>query len=174
MINKLSKLMLVAAIGLVLAACGSESSDVPSLGATPTPAVDKAPLDDEAKMLAFTQCMRDEGIEHVDAVVDADGNVQRPVLAEGIQVSREEHGKAMQVCGKHLEGMTRGSESQDTSEQVDQYVALATCLCGKGYDVDDPTAETFDQWGQDFRVEFDWDDPEAVAAYPMCQRLGLL
>ena len=74
----------------------------------------------------------------------------------------------MQVCGKYFEGMTRGSESQDTSEQVDQYVALATCLREKGYDVDDPTAETLDQWGKDFRVAFDWDDPEAQAAYEEC------
>ena len=72
----------------------------------------------------------------------------------------------MEVCGKHLEGLTMGRERQDVSEQVDKLVALATCLREKGYDVDDPTAETLDQWRVDFRVEFDWDDPKA--AYEEC------
>jgi len=35
---------------------------------------------------------------------------------------------------------------------------------------DDPTAETLDQWGMDFRVEYDWDDPKAMAAYQRVQK----
>ena len=58
----------------MLVACASDANDVPSLGATPTTAVEEEPLDDEEKMMAFTQCMRDEGIELVDTGVDADGN----------------------------------------------------------------------------------------------------
>jgi hypothetical protein len=161
-------------VGLMLVACASDANDVPSLNpdgaqwADPTAVVEADPLDDEAKMMAFTQCMRDEGIDLVDARVDAEGNVQRPTLAEGVQISREEFGEAMAVCDKLLEGLTVGRERQDVTEVLDQRVALATCLREKGYDVDDPTAETLDQWGKDFRVEFDWDDPEAQAAYEEC------
>ncbi len=54
------------------------------------------------------------------------------------------------------------------SERVDQFVALATCLRDKGYDVDDPTAETLQVWLGDFRAEFDWGDPEAMEAYEEC------
>ena len=61
-----------------------------------------------------------------------------------------------------------GIKRQDVSEQVDKLVELATCSREKGYDVEDPTAETLDQWGKDFRVAFDWDDPEAQAAYEEC------
>jgi hypothetical protein len=167
-------LMLIAMVGLMLVACASDANDVPSLNsdgaqrAEPTAVVEADPLDNEAKMMAFTQCMRDEGIELVDAGVDAEGNVQGPTLAEGVQVSREEFEKAMAGCGKHLEGLTMGRERQDVTETLDQRVALATCLREKGYDVNDPTAETLDQWGKDFRVEFDWDDPEAMAAYEEC------
>ncbi len=146
MASKLAGLVLIAAIGWMLIACSSAAEDVPSLGATPTAAVEEDPLDDEKKMMAFTQCMRDEGIELVDAGVDADGNVQRPILAEGAQASREDYQEAMEVCGKYLEAMTRGRERQDMSEQVDKLVALATCLREKGYGVEDPTAETLDQW----------------------------
>jgi hypothetical protein len=51
-------------------------------------------------------------------------------------------------------------------------VKLATCLNEKGYDVDEPTAETMDQWGVEFRVEFDWDDPDAMAAFEECSSAG--
>jgi hypothetical protein len=163
----------MAAVALAIIACGSSSNDVPSLNqdtrrAAPTAAIEEEPLDDEAKVMAFTECMRGEGIEVVDAGVDADGNVQRPTLAERAPVTREEYGAAMEVCGKHTEGLTFGRERQDVSERVDQLVALATCLREAGYDVDDPTAETLDQWRVDFRVEFDWDDPKARKAYEAC------
>jgi hypothetical protein len=168
MTNKLARLTLVAAISLVLVACASASDDVPSLAATPTTVVEEKPMDDEAKVMAFVQCMRDQGIEYKDPVVDSEGNVQRPELVEGVTVTREELAASYQACAHHLEGLTLGRERSDLSKRVDKFVALATCLRDKGYDVDDPTAETLDQWGIDFRVEFDWDDPEAMAAYEEC------
>jgi hypothetical protein len=174
MTTKLAKMILVTGIGLSLVACGSDSNDVPSLNTDDTQrvestaVVEEEPLDDEAKMMAFVQCMRDEGIEFLDPTVDSEGNVQRPELAEGVAVSREEMGAAYEACSHHLEGLNFGRGREDVSQQVDTFVALATCLRDKGYDVDDPTAETLDQWGADFRVEFDWDDPKAMAAYEEC------
>jgi hypothetical protein len=166
-------LILVMAIGLFLVACGSGSDDVPSLNTDdtqlvePTAAADDV-LDDEAKVMAFVQCMRDEGIEFKDPVVDSDGNVQRPELVEGVTVTREELAAPYEACSQHLEGLSFGRERKDLTERVDQMVELATCLRDKGYDVDDPTAETIDQWGADFRVEFPWDDPAAMEAYEEC------
>lgn len=174
MTTKLAKMILVTGIGLILVACGSDSNDVPSLntddtqGVESTAVVEEEPLDDEAKMMAFVQCMRDEGIEFKDPVVDSEGNVQRPELVEGFTITREELAAPYEACSHHLEGLTFGRGREDVSEQVDTFVALATCLRDKGYDVDDPTAETLDQWGADFRVEFDWDDPKAMAAYEEC------
>lgn len=172
MTNKLAKLILVVAIGMVLAACGSESEDVASLAATPTAAVEDAVLDDEAKMMAFTQCMRDQGVELLDPVVDADGNVQKPELAEGFGASKDKWAAADEVCGELLEGVTFGKERVDMSEVVDQYVALATCLRQEGLDVDDPTAETLDIWLTDFKTVFDWDDPGSLEAYQSCAGTG--
>jgi hypothetical protein len=166
--NKTTKLILLVAIGLLLAACGSATDDVPSLGATPTTIVEGKILDDEAAVMAFVQCMRDEGIEFKDPVVDSDGNVQAPELVEGFTVTRAELAEPYAACFHHIEGFTFGRERADLSERVDQFVALATCLREVGYDVDDPTAETIEQWGADFRVEFDWDDPEAMQAYEEC------
>jgi hypothetical protein len=154
--------------GLFLVACGSGSDDVPSLGATSTAVVEETILDDEAKVMAFVQCMRDQGIEYKDPVVDSDGNVQRPQLVEGVTVTREELAAPYQACAHHLEGLSFGTEREDVTQLVDQMVELATCLRDKGYDVDDPAAETIDQWRFDFRVEFPWRDPEAMKAYEEC------
>ena len=171
---KLIQLTLVAAIGLVLAACGSDSEDVPSLNTEdtrvvePTAAVEEEPLDDEAKVMAFTDCMREQGLDLLDPMVDAEGNVQLPQPAPGANITREQYGKAYAVCDEHVEGLTFGRERPDVTELVDQYVVIATCLRDKGYDVDDPTAETIGQWLADFRTTFAWDDPKAIAAYEEC------
>jgi len=151
--NKTAKLMLLITIGLFLAACRSATDDVPSLAVTPTPI-----------MMAFVECMREEGIELKDPVVDADGNVQSPEVVEGVELTREEWAAPYAVCSHHIEGISFGRESADTSAQVDQFVTIAICLNEKGYDVDEPTTETFEQWAGDFRTEFDWDDPDAMAA----------
>jgi hypothetical protein len=165
---KIPKLMLLTAIFPLLLACGSSSDDVPSLAATPTAVVEKGSIDDEAKVMAFVECMRDEGIELNDPVVDADGNVQPPKVVEGVKLTREEWAAPFEVCGHYIEGISFGRERSDMSKWVDRFVALATCLNEKGFDVDEPTAETIDQWGFDFRVVFDWDDPDAMAAYEAC------
>jgi len=177
MTNKLAKLILLAAIGLVLVACGSASDDVPSLTTTedtqvvtPTAdAADNSALSDEEKVMAFVQCMRDHGIQYKDPVVDSDGNVQRPEFVEGFTTTRAELAKPYAACSHHLEGLTLGRTRADVSKQVDELVALATCLREKGYDVDDPTAETLNQWRSDFRATFDWDDPKAKRAYEECK-----
>lgn len=175
MANKLAKLILVAVIGLILVACGSDSNDVATLGTTENtrveaPNADAADpvLDNEAMMMAFTQCLRDQGIDVADPVVDSEGNVQKPELVEGAEFDKEAFGAAMEVCGEHLKGFTFEKERVDVSEEVDQFVALAACLRDKGYDVDEPTAETLDQWGADFKDAINWDDPAAVADYEEC------
>jgi hypothetical protein len=174
------KLIAVVAISiLILAACKSDSNDVPSLRTTEdtqaeAPSADAAPaeadplLDNEAMMMAFTQCLRDQGIDVLDPVVDAEGNVQKPQLVEGAEWDKETMGPAFEACAEHLEGFTFEKKRVDVSEVVDQYVALATCLRDKGYDVDDPTAETLDEWGDDFKRAINWDDPGAVADYEEC------
>jgi hypothetical protein len=86
-INKSIPIIIVIIIGLVLGACGSVSKDVPSIAATPTVVSEKEPLNDEAKVMAFSQCMRDKGIEYKDPVVDSEGYVQQPELVEGVTYS---------------------------------------------------------------------------------------
>ena len=168
--------LIVVAIGiLILTACRSDSNDVATLGTTENtqveaPNADTADpvLDNEAMMMAFTQCLRDQGVDVVDPVIDSEGNVQKPEFAEGVDVKREDFGAAYEACAEHLEGFTFEKKRFDVSELVDQYVALAACLRDKGYDVDEPTAETLDELGVGFKESINWDDPAAVADYEEC------
>jgi hypothetical protein len=161
-------LALMAAIGLVLTACRSNSNDVPSLSATPTSGAADEVLDVEARMMEFTECLRNEGMEIIDPVVDSDGNVQKPELVEGSVISKEEWNAAFEVCGEIIENITFGKEEVDRSEQVDQYVELAACMREAGFDIEDPTAETLDIWMGDLKTTFDWDNPDAQAAFDTC------
>ncbi len=166
----------VAVIGILfLAACSSDSDDVPSLRTTgdtqlvePTAKAADTVRDNEAQMMAFTQCLRDQGIDVLDPAVDSDGNVQKPELAAGVDAKQKGFTAIYEACAEHLEGFTFEKKRVDVSEQVDQGVALATCLRNKGYDVDEPTAETLDQWRADFKLSIDWEDPTAIADYEEC------
>jgi hypothetical protein len=166
---KQKKMILILAIMIsLLVACSSTANDVPTLGATPTAIDELAELDNEAKVMAFAQCMRDEGFELKDPTVDADGNVQIPEPIEGVSYTRAEIRVGYEVCGVHLEGITFGRQREITSEMVDQLVELASCLRDKGYEVDDPTAETLQAWRANLRVDFDFNDPEAMEAFQEC------
>jgi len=165
-------LIVVSMIGLVLAACGSAANDVPSLGATPTPVAEEPALGNEARMMDFTQCLREQGIEVRDPGVDSEGNVEKPEFIEGYD--KEPLGAAWEACAEHLEGFTFGKKRTDVSEQIDQFVTLATCLREKGYDVDDPTAETLARWQGAFKERVNWKDPEAMADYEECSREAAL
>jgi hypothetical protein len=159
---------MVAAIGLALAACGSDSNDVPSLAATPTRGPADEVLDVEARMMEFAECLRNEGMEIIDPMVDSDGNIQMPQLVEGATASKEEWVAVYEVCGEIIENITFERKEVDRSEQVDQYVELAACLRDEGFEVEDPTAETLDIWMTDFKNMIDWNDPDVEAAFDEC------
>ena len=66
-----------SSIALLLVACRANSSDVPSLNTRdthqvkPTSEAADGPLDEEAKVMAFVQCMRNEGVEFTDPPKDS-------------------------------------------------------------------------------------------------------
>ena len=107
--------IVLAAISMALTACASRSADVPSLGVTPTAVVVQEPLDDEHKVMAFVQCMRDQGIEYEDPIIDSEGNVQSPKLVEGFTVTREELAGPYAECAHHLEGLSFGRDRQEAA-----------------------------------------------------------
>lgn len=161
-------IMVMVALLLALTACGSDSKDVPSLAVTPTAVTADEVLSNEAIMMAFTECLREEGVEVMDPVVDSEGFVGKPAFVDGFEISKEELGAAMEVCEGILEGFTFEGKSRDRSEQIDEYVELVECLHEQGIDVDEPSASTLETWLVDFKAVIDWDDPDTMEAYETC------
>ncbi len=74
------KLVGVAVLSLVAVSCSGGDDATPGVatlaGTITTVAVVEPDIDTEQQLLAFVQCMRDEGIVLPDPTVSADGDVQ--------------------------------------------------------------------------------------------------
>ncbi len=151
MVKRISAL--AGAIVLVVAACGgsddaapqvaSLSNDSGSVAATTT--VAPQDVDREAAMMAFTACLRDEGVDIDDPTVDADGNLQlnRPNDIEPGESARELLGEAFEMCRHHIEAITLGFGRVDRTGLEDTLVEFAACMRENGYDMPDPDFSGF-------------------------------
>ncbi len=188
------------ALALILAACGGAAADtgdgVASLEDTTvtTTAADET-ADPEAAAIAFTECMRENGVEMEDPTVDADGNVMpgRPtelpqpedgengegIVAQAGEVS-EELRAAFEECGDLLGGTAFGFTDVDQTELEDQLLELAQCLRDQGLEVADPDLSEPGQGGepgQDMsrgravRLGSTSRIPQVQAAMEQCQEL---
>lgn len=135
-----------AGLGLLLAACGGGGSAnaVASLentaGGSAGTTVTTVAMSEEETMMAFTECLRDHGLEVEDPTVDADGNVQlsRPqALADG-QGDPEAFRAAFDACSDLLQGVTLGFGRRDDTEFQDTLFEYAACMRDNGYDMPDP------------------------------------
>src|SRR6266545_227011 len=154
---------LVAAVGIVAAACSSSGG-----AATPSPGASV-----EAALLAFCQCMRDQGITDMpDPAVDSEGNVQiqRPPGEHG-SGAHDAFAAARNKCDTYLRGVTQGFSHGDVTQTQDQYLQLAQCMRQRGVDVPDPD---FSGGGHDPGDEFldaiTQSDPTVQEALGACQQ----
>ena len=167
---------LLLGITIVLAfACSSASGDVASIDTTEVTQVaikisnDDSPIQtDEEKVLEFTQCIRDQGIEIQDATVDSDGNLRPPRPVEGASMNFQELRPAFEKCRESLDGMTFGRERVDVNEQIDDLLKVTECLRDAGFDLDDPNQENLGAW----RGQFDFEDPDLQEAFEECGSFG--
>jgi hypothetical protein len=145
---------LVLALALVAGAC-SDSGDSTQIASLETGSAetseDERDVDEiaesEAAMLAFTQCLRDQGIDVDDPTMDADGNMQLPPI--NIEVpdivadldeapDMSEFEGMIASCEEHLEGVVSTFSSADTTEIEDMLLAYAGCMRANGVDMPDP------------------------------------
>ncbi|MGF1646944.1 MAG: hypothetical protein ACFCVF_08500 [Kineosporiaceae bacterium] len=173
---------LAALIAVVaLAACGDDSDDpdVASLeGGGGTAATSASATGDaEEEILAYTECLRDQGLDVPDPEVDADGNL---VLggggggpgggAGGELPDQEEFEAAQEVCGELPAGVGGALEELQSPEFQDALLAFTQCLRDRGYDVEDiqpgqgPAAGGGNPLG-----DLDLEDPEVAADLDECQ-----
>ena len=171
---------IVLAFGLLAGACGSSDADsgVASLEAeTQAEAAADAVADSasqEEAVMAFTVCLRDEGLAVDDPIVDDQGNLRPPRLREIESVDREIAGAASESCSVHLEDVTFGLGDEDRTEREDELLAFAACARENGYDMPDPdfsTARTPGQGGGGPFGSIDREDPAFQAAVAACSDL---
>jgi hypothetical protein len=158
--------LLILFISILLAACGPGTKDVVSLGATSIPDTEDETLDNETLMMEYTACLRGEGIEVSDPMVNANGFVGKPQFPE--DVSKDELVAAIEVCAPLLMSFTFEQKVEDISEEVDNLIALAACLREEGITIGDPTAETLDTWLRDLKSALNFDDPSQVQVFETC------
>ncbi len=156
-------LALVAAVGMVAAACGSTGG-----AATRNPDAST-----EAALLAFSQCMREQGITDMpDPIVDSKGNVQiqRPPGGHGSR-AHEAFAAARDKCDKYLRGVTQEFSHGDVTKTQDQFLRLAQCMRARGVDVPDPD---FSEGGHDPGAQFvdaiNRSDPTVQKALQACEQ----
>ena len=146
---------LILTLALVAGACTGDS-DLPSIASLetdpPNPSAESATdadqaADSEAAMLAFTQCLRDQGIDVGDPTIDADGNLQLPPIefetSDTVTDPDEfpdmsEFEEMLAPCEEHLGGVVGSFSLGDTTEIEDMFLAYAECMRENGIDMPDP------------------------------------
>jgi hypothetical protein len=134
---------LFAVVALTAGACssGADTGGVASLEESQEQSESvAAELTQEEALLAFTECVREQGLDIPDPTVDADGNVRlpRPMSEASSEAERQAFREAMSACEEYLEGVTMGFEQRDTTEFRDQLFEYAQCMRDNGYDMPDP------------------------------------
>ncbi len=176
-------LHVIAALTLVLAACGGSDADgVATLDSTTT-TVGTSDADgasvaerDEQRLLAFAACMRDNGIEDFpDPRLNADGSVdfgadQRPFA----DVEEEVAEAAFEACADELAGVSfaPGGENFDLTAIEDAFVDFAACMREQGIDMPDPDFSSFLLGGDGGISPFgdiDFEDLDVLAAAEECR-----
>ncbi|MEM9203915.1 MAG: hypothetical protein AAGC53_19920 [Actinomycetota bacterium] len=148
-------MIVVASIALLASACGSgdeaEASTSEFSGVATLSDLDEGSTEDigteleaDEAALAFSACMRDEGLDFPDIGVDAEGNLNlREAFAEsGVTPGSDGFRAGMEICGDILASAGFGggrAALADNPEIQDASVEFSECLRDAGYDVGDLT-----------------------------------
>ena len=169
----------VLAFALIASACSSEgeAEEVASLTASDQNergvVAAESEIDREEAILAFTQCLRDEGLDVEDPEVGTDGELRPPRPASVAEGDRDALAAARDVCSEYLEGVTLGLEGRDTTEFSDMLLEYAACMRDNGYEMDDPDLTGFTpgsgQGGGPLSGIEDRDDPSFITADEVCR-----
>lgn len=190
---KRRSILLALVLGLVTSACATRAAEESHLATLESGAEESGqtgdgteanPVDAEAALMAFSQCMRDNGFpDYPDPTLNADGTVGfglgRGALEEaGIDPRSEEFRTAREACADNLEGIALGpgGEGFDPTEMADTLLAFAQCMRDHGIPMDDPDPSGFGPGrggepgaGGPFG-DVDFTDPDVQAAFQACQK----
>jgi hypothetical protein len=177
-------MMAVGVLMVAATACGGEGvpSGVASLD-DPLGAADSAvsdaiqEVDQEEAILAFTECLREQGLDVEDPTFDGDGGLafnfgELPSGGGDERSPGDEFRAAFDECSPLMEGVAGRFDPADRSEIEDSLLAFAQCLRAEGLDVPDPDFSGLgDSAGgpRPFGGAIEMDDPATRAAFEQCQ-----
>ena len=166
-------------LALLVAACGEDSetdSGLATLESTTTTAsATDVGVDTEEAILAFSQCMRDNGIAGFpDPSFTADGSLdfrrgQTQLEEAGIATDSPEFEEAFNACQGLLQGIALIGGGIDLTEIQDLLLEFARCMREQGIDVPDPDFSFAAGGGTPFGSTIDFNDPDVRAAFEVCQ-----
>jgi hypothetical protein len=156
---------------LLAAACSSNGGDT---GVASLTTIDQeaavattSPLGDEQALIEFSRCMRDQGVDFPDPVVDADG-YPRFEFDDPTAIDRDALFEAGESCRDLLEGVVLGLPDFDTAEFNDTFLEYAACMRDHGFeDMPDRLDMAALMGGGD--LPFDPTDPDFIAADDACR-----
>ena len=132
-------LLSIVAVSLFASACsgGIAESRVATLDADLEAILtsDVGVIPGEDSVLAFTECLRGEGLEVDDPSVDSEGNLVAPTphAAAAKTLDMTAVHSAFDVCKDYLDGVAFGMSSEDQTEREDELLAFAVCMRENGY-----------------------------------------
>lgn len=132
---------------------------------------------DEERAIEFAQCMRANGIDLPDPVINADGSIDLGgnVTPGSIDPASDAFSDAIQACGSIVAGASfLPGANVDEAQQQANLLAFAACLRDLGYDVVDPVLSDIQAGGPGalagaFGENFDPRDPANAGAVQECQ-----
>lgn len=162
---------LIAVLALALAACGGgdDAAGVASLEDSSQAAVTDttAALSDEEALIAFAACMRDQGMDFPDPVVDENG-YPRFDFEDPASIDQDAMFEAGEACRDLIEGVVLGLVDFESSEFDDTFLEYATCMREQGVE-NVPDSIDIESIVRDGSLPFDPEDPKFIAADEKCR-----
>jgi len=164
--------LLLGIILMFTVACSSASGEVASIERKDVAQsiveegdLDRSLVRGEAEMVAWADCLRAQGIDVTDPVVNSDGNIEKPVFPTDFDIKRNL--QKLEVCDVFIQAFTSEFEQdkKGDADVIDDLLALADCLRTQGIDLKDPVI-TND--GIDFEIPGIKKDPTVMTAYANC------
>lgn len=169
------------ALLVLVSACGgsdtSEEARVASIESTTTTSTTSvSDVSGEDQLFEFVDCMRENGVDVPDPVVDSDGNVGFPQDVDPTDFQGDDVQAAFSDCREFLDFATLGFGDIDLSQLADDLLAFASCMRENDFDLPDPDFSNFeiappDEAGRvntPFGI-LDLDDPDFQAALDICE-----
>jgi hypothetical protein len=161
----------IAATATIALAASPALAQVATLGSPPPVAeASLAPaeeLSEHDAMLAYVECMRDNGVEVTDPIFDASGNLVDGLEFEGGKDAKsEDFQAASEACGDFLVAFKPAADPALEAEQTEAALHFAVCMREQGLDWPDPAPDGTKFAGAEIKI--DKKSAEFQAAYGVC------